>query len=159
MAKTKPTNSGSTELVGNFLMKAGLFEMAKEAPPIPLPIPRLGETTEDHPVRSGGVPLVTDRYSLDEERVIAEGAEFVIRGLTSGTATDGEVIKILRVARLCATRSISTFSANTVNVARREIAMASLALIEALKKNEPRDQRIERAVKAVEAWRRELAAA
>ena len=41
--------------------------------------------------------------------------------------------------------------------ARQEVALASLDLIVALKNSGPRDQRIGRAVKALEAWKRELA--
>ena len=96
-------------------------------------------------------------YTLDDERAIAERAEVVVRGLTSGTVTDGEAIKVLRAARLCATRATSTGSAATLNNARREITIASLALIQTLKKHGPHDGTIERTITAVEAWKRELA--
>jgi hypothetical protein len=96
-------------------------------------------------------------YNIEEERLIAERAELVVRGLTLGTVKDGEAIKALRAARLCSTRAISTFSAAVVNSARRDIALASLGLIQALRMNGPRDQKIEIAVKAVEDWKREPA--
>jgi hypothetical protein len=98
--------------------------------------------------------------SIDEERTIAERTEVVIGELKSGTITDIEAIKALRAARLCATRARSTLSsAGAVNDARHEITLASLALIEALKRHSPRDQKVERIMTAVEAWKRELAAA
>jgi hypothetical protein len=97
---------------------------------------------------------------IDEERTIAERTEVVIGELKSGTITDIEAIKVLRAARLCATRSRSTLSsAGAVNGARHEITLASLDLIEALKRHGSRDQKVERVMTAVEAWKRELAAA
>ena len=94
-------------------------------------------------------------YTLSEERAIAERAEVIIGELRSGTAMDGEAITALRVARLCATRANSSSSTAAVNDARREITLASLALIETIKNHGDRDQKLERARTAVEAWRRE----
>jgi hypothetical protein len=103
------------------------------------------------------VTVMKYAYNIEEERLIAERAELVVRGLTLGTVKDGEAIKTLRAARLYSTRAISTLSAVAVNSARRDIALASLGLIQALKMNGPRDQKIETALKAVEDWKRELA--
>jgi hypothetical protein len=94
-------------------------------------------------------------YSIDEERMIAERSEMVVRGLTLGTVSDNE--KILRAVRLCAARVNSSSSTASITSARHEVALASLDLIVALKNPGPRDQRIGRAVKALEAWKRELA--
>jgi hypothetical protein len=96
-------------------------------------------------------------YSIDEERMIAERSEMVVRGLTSGTVSDNEATKILRAVRLCAARVNSSSSTASITSARHEVALASLDLIVALKNPGPRDQRIGRAVKALEAWKRELA--
>ena len=96
-------------------------------------------------------------YTIEEELVIAERADLVVRGLTLGVVTDGEAIAVLRAARLCATRTSPNVSAG-INGARRDVAIASLRLIEALKKNGPRDKNIELMLKAVEAWNHELAA-
>jgi hypothetical protein len=96
-------------------------------------------------------------YTIEEERVIAERADLVVRGLTLGAVTDGEAITVLRAARLCVTRTSPIVSAG-INGARRDVAIASLRLIEALKKNSPRDRNIELMLKAVEAWNLELAA-
>lgn len=96
-------------------------------------------------------------YTIEEELVIAERADLVVRGLTLGVVTDGEAIAVLRAARLCATRTSPNVSAG-INGARRDVAIASLRLIEALKKNRSRDKNIELMLKAVEAWNRELAA-
>jgi hypothetical protein len=95
--------------------------------------------------------------SIDEERMIAEHSEMIVRGLTSGTVSDNEATKTLRTVRLCATRANSSPSKTPVSSARQEVALASLDLIVALKNSGPRDQRIGRAVKALEAWKRELA--
>jgi hypothetical protein len=96
-------------------------------------------------------------YTIEEERVVAERADMVVRGLTLGIVTDGEAIPVLRAARLCTTRAGPNFSAG-INGARRDVAIASLRLIEALKKNGPRDKNIGLMLKAVEAWNRELTA-
>jgi hypothetical protein len=96
-------------------------------------------------------------YSIDEERMIAERSEMVVRGLTLGTVSDNEATKILRAVRLCATRENSSSSTAPASSARREVALASLDLIVTLKTPGPRDQRIGRAVNALEAWKRELA--
>jgi hypothetical protein len=96
--------------------------------------------------------------SIDEERETADRAEVVIRDLTSGTVTDADATRGLRAVRLCATRVISSLSAGAAIGSRHEIALASLDLIEALKRPGPRDQKIERALSAVEAWKRQLAA-
>jgi hypothetical protein len=97
---------------------------------------------------------------INDERSIAEHTEVVIRELKSEIITDIEAIKGLRAARLCATRARSTVSSDgAVNGARHEITLASLDLIEALKRRSPRDQKVERVMTAVEAWKRELAAA
>jgi hypothetical protein len=74
-------------------------------------------------------------YSIDEERMT----------------------KTLRTVRLCATRANSSSSKTPVSSARQEVALASLDLIVTLKNSGSRDQRIGRAVKALEAWKRELA--
>jgi hypothetical protein len=98
--------------------------------------------------------------SIDEERKIAERTEVVIGELQSGTITDIEAIKVLRAARLCATHARSALStAGAVNGARHEITLASLDLIEALKRHKLRDQKVNRVVLAVAVWKRELAAA
>jgi hypothetical protein len=95
--------------------------------------------------------------SIDEERMIAERSEMIVRGLTLGTVTDNEATKALRTVRLCATQANSSSSKTPVSSARQEVALASLDLIVTLKNSGPRDQRIRRAVKALEAWKRELA--
>jgi hypothetical protein len=95
-------------------------------------------------------------YSIDEERMIAEHSEMVVRGLTLGTVSDKEVTKILRAVRLYATRANSSSSTASLTSARHEVALASLDLIVTLKNSAPRDQRIGRAVNALEAWKREL---
>jgi hypothetical protein len=95
--------------------------------------------------------------SIDDERMIAEHSEMIVRGLTLGTVSDNEATKTLRTVRLCATRANSSSSKTPVSSARQEVALASLDLIVALKNSGPRDQRIGRAVKALEAWKRELA--
>jgi len=96
-------------------------------------------------------------YSIEEERMIAERSELIVRGLTLGTVSDDEAKKTLRAVRLCATRANSSSSTTTVSSARHEVALASLDLIVTLKNLSSRDQRIGRAVNAVEAWKRELA--
>ena len=96
-------------------------------------------------------------YSIDEERMIAERSEMVVRGLTLGTVSDNEATKILRAVRLCTTRANSSSSTASVTSARHEVALASLDLIVTLKNPGPRDQRIGRAVNALETWKRELA--
>jgi hypothetical protein len=98
-----------------------------------------------------------NNYSIDEERTIAERSEMIVRGLTSGTVTDNEATKALRIVRLCATRANSSSTKTPVSSARQEVALASLDLIVTLKNSGPRDQRIGRAVNALEAWKRELA--
>jgi hypothetical protein len=98
-----------------------------------------------------------NNYSIDEERMIAERSEMIIRGLILGVVSDDEAKKTLRAARLCATRTNSSSSTTTVRSARHEVALASLDLIVTLKKAGSRDQRIGRAVNALEAWKRELA--
>ncbi|HUN98704.1 MAG TPA: hypothetical protein VMU69_21035 [Bradyrhizobium sp.] len=95
-------------------------------------------------------------YSIEEEQVIAERSELIVRGLTLGTVSDNDVKKTLRVVRLCATRANDS-STTTVSSARHEVALASLDLIVTLKNLSSRDQKIARAVNAVEAWKRELA--
>lgn len=95
--------------------------------------------------------------SIDEERMIAEHSEMIVRGLTLRTVSDNEATKALRAVRLIATRANSSSSKTPVSTARQEVALASLDLIVALKNAGPRDQRIGRAVNALEAWRRELA--
>jgi hypothetical protein len=97
-------------------------------------------------------------YSIDEERMIAERSEIIIRGLILGTVSDDEAKKTLRAVRLCATRTNSSSSTTTVSSARHEVALASLDLIVSLKNVTLRDQRVGRAVSALEAWKRELAA-
>jgi hypothetical protein len=96
-------------------------------------------------------------FSIDEERMIAERSEMIVRGLTLGTVSDNEATKTLRAVRLCATRANSSSPKTPVSSARQEVALASLDLIVTLKTAGPRDQRIGRAVKALEAWKRELA--
>jgi hypothetical protein len=96
-------------------------------------------------------------YSIDEERIIAERSEMIVRGLVLGTVSDDEAKKTLRAVRLCATRANSSSSTTTVGSARHEVALASLDLIVTLKNLSLRDQRIGRAVNALEAWKRELA--
>ena len=96
-------------------------------------------------------------YSIEEERMIAERSELIVRGLTLGSVSDDEAKKTLRAVRLCATRANSSSPTTNVSSARREVALASLDLIMALKNLSSRDQRIGRAVNAVEAWKRELA--
>ena len=96
-------------------------------------------------------------YSIDEERMIAERSEMIVRGLVLGTVSDDEAKKTLRAVRLCAMRANSSASTTTVRSARHEVALASLDLIVTLKNLSPRDQRIGRAVNALEAWKRELA--
>jgi hypothetical protein len=96
-------------------------------------------------------------YSIEEERMIAERSELIVRGLTLGIVSDDEARKTLRAARLCATRANSSSSKTTVSSARHEVALASLDLIVGLKNPSSRDQKIGRAVNAVEAWKRELA--
>jgi hypothetical protein len=102
-------------------------------------------------------PLMEITYSIDEERMIAERSEMVVRGLTLGIVSDNEATKLLRALRLCAARPNSSSSLEPVSSARREVALASLDLIVTLKNPGPRDQRIGRAVNALEAWKRELA--
>ena len=89
--------------------------------------------------------------------MIAERSEIVVRGLTLGTISDNEATKVLRAVRRCATLENSSSSTASVSSARREVALASLDLIVTLKNPGPRDQRIGRAVNALEAWKRELA--
>jgi hypothetical protein len=96
-------------------------------------------------------------YSIEEEWMIAERSELIVRGLTLGTVSDDEAKKTLRAVRLCATRANNFSSRTTVSNARREVALASLDLIVTLKNLSLRDQKIGRAVNAVEAWKRELA--
>jgi hypothetical protein len=96
-------------------------------------------------------------YSIDEERMIAERSEMIVRGLILGAVSDDEAKKTLRAVRLCATQANSSSSTTTVRGARHEVALASLDLIVTLKNLSSRDQRIERAVNALEAWKRELA--
>jgi hypothetical protein len=96
-------------------------------------------------------------YSIDEEQMIAERSEMIVRGLTLGTVSDNEATKILRAVRLYATRADSSSSTPSVISARHEVALASLDLIVTLKDPGPRDQRIGRVVNALEAWKRELA--
>jgi hypothetical protein len=98
-----------------------------------------------------------DSYSIEEERMIAERSEMIVRGLTLGIVSDDEAKKTLRAVRLCATRANIFSSRTTVSNARTEVALASLDLIVTLKDLSLRDQKIGRAVNAVEAWRRELA--
>jgi hypothetical protein len=98
-----------------------------------------------------------DSYSIEEERMIAERSEMIVRGLTLGIVSDDEAKKTLRAVRLCATRANNFSSRTTVSNARTEVALASLDLIVTLKDLSLRDQKIGRAVNAVEAWRRELA--
>jgi hypothetical protein len=96
-------------------------------------------------------------YSIEEERVIAERSELIVRGLTLGTVSDDDAKKTLRAVRLCATRANDSSSTTTVSSSRHEVALASLDLIVALKNLSSRGQKIARAVNAVEAWKRELA--
>jgi hypothetical protein len=96
-------------------------------------------------------------YSIDEERMIAERSEMIVRGLILGTVSDDEAKKTLRAVRLCATRANSFSSTTTASSARHEVALASLDLIVTLKNLSSRDQRIGCAVNALEAWKRELA--
>ena len=98
-----------------------------------------------------------NNYSLDEERMIAEHSEMIVRGLTLRTVSDNEATKALRAVRLIATRANSSSSKTPVSSARQEVALASLDLIVTLKNAGPRDQRIGRTVNALEAWKRELA--
>jgi len=98
-----------------------------------------------------------DSYSIEEERMIAERSEMIVRGLTLGIVSDDEAKKTLRAVRLCATRANNFPSRTTVTNARHEVALASLDLIVTLKNLTLRDQKIGRAVNAVEAWKRELA--
>jgi hypothetical protein len=98
-----------------------------------------------------------NNYNLDEERMIAEHSEMIVRGLTLRTVSDNEATKALRAVRLIATRANSSSSKTPASSARQEVALASLDLIVTLKNAGPRDQRIGRAVNALEAWKRELA--
>jgi hypothetical protein len=98
-----------------------------------------------------------NNHSIDEERMIAERSETIVRGLTLGTVSDNEATKTLRAVRLFATQANSSSSKTLVSSARQEVALASLDLIVALKNSGPRDQRIGRAVNALEAWKLELA--
>jgi hypothetical protein len=63
--------------------------------------------------------------SIDEERMIAEHSEMIVRGLTSGTVSDNEATKTLRTVRLCATRANSSSSKTPVSSARQEVAPLS----------------------------------
>jgi hypothetical protein len=98
-----------------------------------------------------------DPCSINEARMIAEHSEMIVRGLTLGTVSDNEATKTLRAVRLFATQANSSLSKTPVSSARQEVALASLDLIVTLKNAGPRDQRIRRAVNALEAWKRELA--
>ena len=98
-----------------------------------------------------------DPCSINEARMIAEHSEMIVRGLTLGTVSDNEATKTLRAVRLFATQANSSLSKAPVSSARQEVALASLDLIVTLKNAGPRDQRIGRAVNALEAWKRELA--
>jgi hypothetical protein len=102
-------------------------------------------------------PVMKNTYSIDEQRIIAERSEMIVRGLTLGIVSDNEATKTLRAVRLCATGANSTSSKVPVSSARQEVALASLDLIVALKNSGPRDQRIGRAMNALEAWKLELA--
>ncbi len=72
-------------------------------------------------------------YSIDEERMIAERSEIVVRGLTLGTISDNEATKVLRAVRLCATLENSSSSTTPASTVRREVALASLDLIVTLR--------------------------
>jgi hypothetical protein len=100
---------------------------------------------------------MNDSYSIEEERIIAERSEMIVRGLTLGIVSDDEAKTTLRAVRLCATRANNFSSRTTVSNARHEVALASLDLIVTLKNLSLRDQKIGRALNAVEAWKRELA--
>jgi hypothetical protein len=96
-------------------------------------------------------------YGIDDEMAIAARAEMAVTGLTSGTVSDADATKILREVRLCATRANAPTPGGGITGARRETALAALDLIITLKGSGPRDQKIGRAIKAIEAWNRELA--
>src|ERR1700720_2620278 len=63
-------------------------------------------------------PVMKNSYSIEEERMIAERSELIVRGLTLGTVSDDEAKKALRVVRLCATRANSSSSTTNVSSAR-----------------------------------------
>jgi hypothetical protein len=51
-----------------------------------------------------------NNYSIDEQRMIAEHSEMIVRGLTLRTVSDNEATKALRAVRLVATRANSSSS-------------------------------------------------
>ena len=97
-------------------------------------------------------------YGIDDEMAIAARAEMAVTCALAGrTVSDADATKVLREVRLCATRANAPTPGGGIAGARRETALAALDLIITLKGSGPRDQKIGRAIKAIEAWNRELA--
>jgi hypothetical protein len=95
-------------------------------------------------------------YEIKDEKAIAARAEMAVNGLASGTVSVADATKILREMRLCVTRASTPTPGGGIAGARRETALAGLDLIVTLKGSGPRDQKIGRVIKAIEAWNREL---
>jgi hypothetical protein len=68
-----------------------------------------------------------NNYGIDEEQMIAEHSEMIVRGLTLRTVSDNEATKAHGAVRLIATRANSSSSKTPVSSVQKEVALASLA--------------------------------
>jgi hypothetical protein len=98
--------------------------------------------------------------NIDAERDAAQHAERAIVNLKKSRAASAQIIETLRIASRIATRASAkpTFSSGPLKAARAEIPLALGDLTNALAANDLSDQKIDRALRAVQDWKNGLIA-
>jgi hypothetical protein len=98
--------------------------------------------------------------NIDAERDAAQHAERAIVNLKKSRAASAQIIETLRIASRIATRASAkpAFSSEPLKAARAEIPLALGDLVNALAANDLNDQKIDRALRAVQDWKNGLIA-